>query len=331
MAVKLLSKSEFMEAIAPIDALTSYAAPSDQWRFGVEDDRVVARANGSDFRISKEGLEAALAKVPGLAKAAVQQWPVDMLLSTVNFFYEHGEGEAAAMVEAGDDGDTIVGFTKDARPIVPVGQVLDIAERSLKKIDVPTKDLQFSNVRASRENVAFGLVNPNVAEEPKVGDVVQAGLWFMHSPIHKRSTEVSSFLNRLACTNGMIAPRTLSKFSYRGGSTFNEWVDQAVLDGWSALNREFDGLRELTQQPLNGHAHSVVEDLFERHHVPASLRETVLNAVIDEADGTMYGIAQAFNRAANLVDDTSHMRSLLMVTGDIVAQDERCGSCFRAL
>lgn len=327
MAARLLTKDEFLATVEPIDTLRSVSAPTRAWRFASEDDRLVARADGQEFGMSRLGLEAALSKVPGLQKAAVAQWPVDMLLDTINFFYEVGEGDQAAMI---NEGGSLVGFTKDARPIYPVAQVLAKAEETLTGIGAPMDELGFGNVRVNMDRVTFGLVTERVAE-PKVGDVVNGGIWFTHSPTARKTPEISPFVNRLVCTNGMISARALSKWSWRGNLDFLDWVDASVTTSWNALDEEFQGLHNLTEQTLNGHASSVVEDIFDRHRVPAGLRQGILDAVIDEADGTMYGIAQAFNRAANQVEDIGQMRGLLMVTGDLAAQSDRCDSCFRYL
>lgn len=327
MATRLLSRSEFETAMAPIDALRSVSAPTEEWSFALDDEeKMVARLHdGREFRITMNGMEAALTKVPGLSKAAIAQWPSDRLMETVNWFYEHGEGDVAGMIAE----DRVVGFTKDARPIYPISDVLTKAEETLTTLGVETGNLQFGNVRADIDRAAFGLVTP-VTSEPKVGDIVQSGIWFMHSPTSRKADEISPFVNRLVCTNGMISARSLSKWSWRGTGNLMEWVGESVRQSWTALDDELAGLHALTEQPLNGHATAVLEDIFERHHVPTQLRERVLEAAVDEADGTMYGIAQSFNRAANAVEDAGQMRNLLMVTGDIAAQTERCDSCFRA-
>jgi hypothetical protein len=82
---------------------------------------------------------------------------------------------------------------------------------------------------------------------------------------------------------------------------------------------------------LDGHASDVLADLFQRHRVPVGLRREVQEALASEADGTMYGVAQAFNRAANRVGDLSAMRHLLAVTGEIAHNTERCPECLRQL
>lgn len=326
----LLKRDEFLEVIAPIDSVSTVAGQDKDWKFGVEEvegkSKVVVDVAGRVLPVTRDGLEQALQKVPGLGKSAVAQWPAEMLIDTVNWFYENGHEETRGLTHDG----SLIGFTRDSD--APVHRVSAVLERIEKKL--PKDSYMFSNVRAgSIHEVAFGLVTPAKEAQPKVGDVVQAGVWCFHSPTARRNPEISSFVNRLACTNGMIASRSLSKFSWRATDEVDylDWVEDSTVTAWESVDLEFDALTALTQQRLNGHAHAVLEDLFERHRVPSSLRSRVVDAVVDEADGTMYGIAQAFNRAANSVEDPMQMRGLLMVTGDIAAQDERCGECFRAL
>lgn len=333
MATRLLTRAEMFEKIAPLEAISEVSGPTDRTRFRLADGDagILAEIGGVELPISTEALEDALVKVPGLQKAAVNQWPVDMLLTTMNWFYEHGDGETRALVHD----DKIVSVTKSAVPLFPVSEVLEAVEEGVSDAGGSLVDMGFGNVRLSLDRVTFGVSTPSRVDEPKVGDVVQAGIWVHHSPTGQRAVEIAPYVNRLVCTNGMIAARSLSKWSWRGGSRdegdFRRWIRAAASGAWEGVQSEFDGLRDLTTQRLNGHASAVVDDLFERHRVPGHLREAVLESLIDEADGTMYGIAQAFNRAANQVSDITHMRHLLLVTGDVVAETERCDSCFRAL
>lgn len=317
----LLTRDEFLEKVALIDSVATVEAPTGEWHWSVEENQIRVNAGGVELAVAEEGLVAGLQKVPGLTKAAVQQWPVEMLINTTNWFYEHGEGDARGLVH----NNVLIGFTKSPdSPIYPVSQIVETMTAAL-----PDDEYLFGNVRVSLDQVTFGLVTPARTSEPKVGDVVQAGIWALHSPTARRNPEISPFVNRLVCTNGMISSRSLSKWSWKGNADYIDWVTESTGYAWNSLDLEFESLEALTHQALNGHASVVLEDLFDRHRVPSNLRAGVLDAVVDEADGTMYGIAQAFNRAANEIDNPAAMRGLLMVTGDIAAQDERCENCFR--
>jgi len=82
---------------------------------------------------------------------------------------------------------------------------------------------------------------------------------------------------------------------------------------------------------VDGNVHTVLADLFERHHVPAGQREAIIEAAVEEADGTLFGISQAFNRVANMQEEVGTLRHLLMVTGDMAHQTERCTECLRTI
>lgn len=330
MTTALVTRDDLDAALSNFSWDAEVVAQTKEFKFVQGDDeKLYARVeSGNEYRVTAQALETALTKVPGLQKAAVTQWPVDLFLDTVNWFYEHGDGDARGLVK----NEQIIGFTKDAdKPMYPVNQVLDQIQTTLSETGADISEVGFNNVRVDFDRAAFGLVVPSKEAQPKKGDVVQAGIWVHHSPTSKKPGEIASYVNRLVCTNGMISQRSLQKWTWRGGGSFMDWVGMATEGAWNSIDAEFEGLKQLTKQPLNGHASVVLEDLFETHRVPSALRESVMEAVIDEGDGTMYGIAQAFNRAANQVDDITQMRGLLAVTGDVVAQEDRCGSCFRSL
>jgi hypothetical protein len=104
-----------------------------------------------------------------------------------------------------------------------------------------------------------------------------------------------------------------------------------TLQSWDAIDDEMEAVRSLTTVEVDGNVHNVLADLFERHHIPVSQRQLITEAAVENFDGSMFGISQAFNQVANSLEDVAAMRHLLMVTGDVAHQTERCSACLRAI
>lgn len=287
--------------------------------------------SGRELSVGVDALAGALRHVPGMSKATIEKWPTHLLIHPLNWWFQHGDGDARALYNSLGE---VVSFTKRAdHGIHRPTRVLEAIEDSLNEINVPTNDLYFDKVRVSLDRVSFAVITHEKAEEIKPGDIFDAGIWTHMSPTGESFTEVSPYLNRLVCTNGMTSPVVVARHSQRGsdGDSIYEWTKNTTVQAWDAIDGELNAIRNLTEIEIDGNVHNIMADLFERHHIPVRQRESILEALGEESDGTMYGVAQAFNRAANEIEDVSALRHLLMVTGDIAHQTERCTTCMRAI
>lgn len=329
--------TELKEKLEPYSRLGSVVVPRRGGHAELvvdeEEGEILYRASGNEYSLSDEALEQVFTHVPGMSKAALAQWPEELLLTTVNWFLANQAGEVRAITM----GDQVVSFPKKDVPIhYPLG-VVDAIENALVDLDVDVETLEAHAVRTGIDRVMFSLVHPEKVAEPRVDDIVQGGLFVQLSPTGNAHIELSPYVNRLVCTNGQISPVNLGRWSWRGDTgssgdgSFLDWVGSFTTESWTALDDEFAALHSLTEMKVNGHTQDVLRDLFNRHRVPSSVRDEVMAAALDEADGTMYGIAQSFNLAANRIDNDGYMRHLWMVTGEIAHQTDRCGECFRAL
>ncbi len=289
-------------------------------------------SDGADqLSVTMEAATQALRHVPGLSGTAIREWPTSLLVEPLNWWFRHGSGEARALYNA--DGE-VLSFTKRAEAgIQRPTRMLEAVEDALGEKGIATDDLYYDKVRVGLDQVSFAVITHEKTEEVKAGDVFDAGIMVFGSPTGEAHVEVSPYLNRVFCTNGMISPVAIGRYSHRGsdGASIYDWTRDMTVQAWDAIDNEIDAVRSLTGIPVDGNVHAVMADLFDRHHVPARQREAVLEALVEESDGTMFGVSQSFNRVANDVEDVSGLRHLLMVSGDVAHQTERCTACMRAL
>jgi hypothetical protein len=329
-----MNRAALLTALSTVTDLEEIVTPKTAGNsFAVKPDGLYYRpaAQDNEYKVGKEAATQALRHVPGLSAAAIKEWPTDLLMEPMNWWYQNGDGDVRML--ANGQGE-VVSFTKAANSGInnPI-RSLEAIEDALDEKGIDTDDLYYDKVRVTLDKVAFAVVTHEKNGEVKVGDVMDAGIMFFGSPTGEAYTEVSPYLNRLLCTNGMISPVHMGRWSHRGGDggSIYDWTKEMTLGSWDAIDGELDSLRALTQIDVPDDAiHTVLADLFERHHVNANLRQAVAEAAVIEADGTLFGLSQAFNRAANNEQDIQAMRHLLMVTGDVAHQTERCSTCLRA-
>lgn len=330
-----MNRSELLTALSPVEGLQEIVVPKrgGTSSFEITDDglRWNSVKDGQSFKVGRESAGQALRHVPGLSQAAIKEWPTQLLIEPLNWWYSHGDGDVRALVN--QDGD-VVSFTKRADAgIHSPSRMLEAIEEGLEEKGVDVSQLYFDKVRVGLDKVSFAAITHARNAEVKEGDVMDAGIMFFGSPTGEAHTEISPYLNRLICTNGMVSPVAMERWSVRGGDggSMYDWTKEMTISGWDAIDGELDALRNLIDIPVDGNIHNVLGDLFDRHHVPAHMRQDIVEAAVEEADGTMYGVAQAFNRHANTVEDVGALRHLLMVTGDVAHQNERCTECLRAV
>lgn len=328
-----MNRSALLTALAPVEQLEQVVVPKSggSSAFVIAEDGLYWQPAGigDQYKVGREAAAQALRHVPGLSAPAIKEWPTDLLMGPLNWWYQNGDGDVRALISD----DEVLSFTKKADGHVqsPV-QMLEGVEEALFEKGVETDSLYYDKVRVGLDRTSFAVITGGREEAVKVGDLMNPGVMVFGSPTGAAHTEVSPYLNRLVCTNGMVSPVAMQRWSRTagtdGGSIF-DWTKEVTLSSWDAIDGELDAVKALTEVPVNGNVAGVLGDLFERHHVPGGMREAVLEAAVEEADGTMFGIAQAFNRVANTVEDVAGMRHLLMVTGDVAHQTERCSACLR--
>lgn len=179
------------------------------------------------------------------------------------------------------------------------------------------------------------------AAEPRVGDIVQAGVWLSHSPLGDQATQLSISLYRLACSNGMLVPicsgdrRARTRRDY--GSPHSE---QAVLTRLATLLADarrqmlpaLEQLQLLTATPA-----SPVDELrliagrrrFNRR-LARSLEEALDADEAGQAGNSQYDVLQALSRVATHGGLPPRMQYDLLRYSGVYSQGQhyrRCPHC----
>jgi hypothetical protein len=181
---------------------------------------------------------------------------------------------------------------------------------------------------------------PNVEAEVRVGETLRSGLAISNSEVGAGRFLVELFVEKLACTNGMIATTSLSK-QHTGsrltgddeGGVFSdetlEAADRALMLEARDLIRagadqaQFEALiascKELAEIEVEETPPKVIERLADRHGLSEGEGESILKHLIEGGDLSAWGYVNAVTRTAEDADSYDRATELERLGGKLVA------------
>jgi hypothetical protein len=264
------------------------------------------------------------------ADRMIEQAP-DLLATNVNHWFNANPEKH--MLRTLQNGSNIArAFLSDRyRPL----DNADIAEKILPRLH--DMGLEVKSAAVTEQRLYIQAVSPKMlAEVPKVGDQVQAGLIISNSEVGAGSLQVRHLIYTLRCTNGMVAENIVKQnhIGRKGTGGFGDLFDESeatelfsdetrkaddkafwlkVQDLMKAMftREKFDaivkGLNRTTAVDLDKPLETV-EVLNTRFGWTEGEKDSVLNHLIKGGDMTQYGILNAVTRTAQ--DLTSYDRAV---------------------
>lgn len=182
------------------------------------------------------------------------------------------------------------------------------------------------------------------------GDLVEAGLMLSNSEVGAGSLRVEPFLHRLVCSNGMVMNELAMRRSHVGRVQGGLEAVEAILTDrtkqlqdlelWSRVrdvvraaaspevfhaHLERLGASAAQAMPVEafGRLDAVVEVTAKRLQLPDGVRTSVLQHLVEGADMTRWGMANAFTRASQDAADYTLATDLERAGGQVVALPPR--------
>jgi len=158
--------------------------------------------------------------------------------------------------------------------------------------------------------IMFRMTSERLTVEPKVGDLVQAGVDLMIRENAEATLGVRGSLLRLICTNGAVTPentglkRSVIKDGWKDPNARLAMALNAAVAEAEACSNIAAGLKLLARQELelpddgNGRVGVLRTGLRQIHPRPVSAKpmvESIVDALYQE-DGTMFGLYNALTR-----------------------------------
>ena len=197
---------------------------------------------------------------------------------------------------------------------------------------------RFESTQITENYMYIKVVNPKLTGEVRVGDVVQAGVVISNSETGLGAVNVQPLIYRLACLNGMVvndaSTRTRRNHVGRANSTdenfalySQETLDQdgkafmmkvqdtvkAAVDE-ARFARVLDTMKESTLARLDTtDIPSVVKLTSNNFGLTETEGKGVLQHLLEDADYTLYGLANAVTRYSQDVEDYDRASKLEVI------------------
>jgi len=273
-----------------------------------------------EFTLSETGLKK-FSTFLGIPKAFLPKLNTDLQIDVVNYFLEK-DATAEALISYSPDrmfnaaypGNTAL--IRDELIVSAIEKAFDPEDR--------VRSLDLSN------GLKVSIVTDELNTEPRVNDITHGGLR-IESTVGE-APKISTYLERLVCSNGMVVPSINSTLSLRG-RTVDEIIEEMEELAATVLGNEVDAAlnswSHMTDILINDAAQLIHR--FCREYNLGSRMESKLLERIDELEGnTYYDIINLITSMQHEVGVSQAMRENLQLTGGLIVSSgdgHRCSTC----
>jgi hypothetical protein len=203
-------------------------------------------------------------------------------------------------------------------------------------------DLEFASAEVTERRLYLKVISRELKGEVKVGDEIQAGAIIQNSEVGSGSLVIAPFSLRLSCTNGATHNALGMRKAHLGRAIVGEPGDvaaeflsdearqaddqafflkardllTATLSG-EMLNRLLGSMREATEDKIR-EPEQTVEAVAVQIGLNETERTNVLRNLIEGADLSRWGMANAITRAAEDAADYDRASELERLGGDLM-------------
>ncbi len=326
-----MNRVELMEKLEPVmRTQTRTIEHNPRTRFVITPEQVVIRPGGGgrSMEVTRQGTER-LFKFAGLTNTLAE----DLLPATVS--------QVTTELMARKERYTVV--VKD-------GQVVDVTapttfhntnpERVLTTIEAAIPGVEYNRVLFPNPSA----VNLEVVGERRQpvgrGDLIQAGMSLVFSPIGNIKPIVQSYVLRLACTNGATHNDVLREFSWGQGGSGNgdgfwNWLRQSAKDAYGAMDGIVRRYQELVSQAIpEGERAALLEAMIRQAGISGEAAQAIRAMALETPPQNHYDMMNLLTYATShlLADPRQVMRARQSVAEFVQADahDRICPVCRQA-
>jgi hypothetical protein len=161
---------------------------------------------------------------------------------------------------------------------------------------------------------------PRTSAAMRVNDVVQTGLHISNSEVGLRAVHIEPLVYRLVCTNGLVRPEGQGKTSIRHvgnpariKDTLRNAIEDA-RDGTQLLVKQFKASIDEEIDDFE----RLIKATGDRNQLAKYQIQNALDAWMEEKDATLYGVVNAFTRAAQREESFEDRYQLERVGGSLL-------------
>lgn len=252
--------------------------------------------------------------------------------------YEFDRRENADTVVESLAGE-IIAVHQPSQIMLPVSRVVEVITKTLKPEDTVRRFLVDDqrlhvDVTTTDHNVVFY----DASNHPEVGDITEAGLRVLSHPYASKPPSVGTYLERLACTNGMVTSEKVGQVTIKG-RTVDEVIaamEEAAESVLSQLDNHLERYAATRDLTVPGSPQAFAAQLAREAGVNRQVLDHVLDIINQLPEPvSVWDVNQAFTNVANIVERYQTMMRLQTLGGslsfDAERMIERCGTCERLL
>ncbi len=296
------------------------------------------QVHGDTFKLSPEG-ENALARLITCPNSFYQSVPFDLRATLTNRLLQEPNRIRPEQIRVTVRQNQITGLSDAKLLELPATAVLQTALDAMPA-HTASDDLEIRTFHLTDDTLSLEITSRQTALELRPGDLVSAGLAIYHSVNGSRATQVSTYMCRLVCRNGMLVPvcRDDTRLRVRrlDGSRFSRQEMLSNLHticqlAWDQLSDKLQALRDLTAERINPEA--ILRDIIRRMRLSRNVSATLIQALRQDElgqDDSQMAVINALSRTGTHGTDLSQtLRRLLMEASGVLSQENvhRCPAC----
>ena len=295
---------------------------------------LVVPGSTQDYKVDYNGYKKAM-RLAGFPEAVINKYPIPLMLEPLNWGFQNRAGDK---VKAFVQNEHLVAFVKPNLELVStqklVNKIFDGVggDAVCERLD---HNLQYTNCSIlvpmkSREWIDERLQKGG---HERLNDVVVGGISFQNSLMGESTMEVTGYVYRLVCSNGLISAEAKYKWSRKTETVeLDNWFEERVRACFEALDHEFDKIENLRGMEITeGHRAQVLTNVFQEYELSDKMRHNVLAKMADEPPRHMWDVVNAITNIANdeeYQENPHTIRRIQTIGGDITSKLHVCETCY---
>lgn len=264
-----------------------------------------------------------LGQLCGIPGPYSSKCPIDLIVPHLNYWAPRMLEEIKLLISLEDK---VEAFAKPNTDFVLPSTILSIVE------DVLGDDVSYDKVSFDVDFCHVGVTSPRTSFG-EGDEMMNGGLSVAFSPDGKYPMTMSSYLLKMICTNGLVAPMNTFKWRRNSNENVESWLAQAAAMAVEAVASEANRLLDMKNFVMDGHVGDVLDSLFQTYRVPVDIRDMVTDRVLNTGATTMYDLVDAFTYIVSndieLGDDPRARHRMMMAAGEMTAHPQACPACHR--
>jgi len=277
------------------------------------------RNTGKTYKLGEVGMTA-FCKYMAIPEKFLAKMPEKMNGEVFNYFIDKYRDDTGVFSHFDDE---VMGSYKSSALIIPPREIIDMVSRVFRDEDVVT-GFEYN------EGLVLNVQTPDLFVDARVDDRTNGGVRFR--AFYGSNPRVSSYMERLVCSNGMVATSELDTVQVKG-RTMSE-----IVGGMQSMSERMlrvdvpsylQNWKRLTTITTSN-PEQLIHRLARENELPAKLESNIIEAAASLADNNFYDIV-------NLVTGFQHVAGVdgkdidrLQTLGGNAVRDlggHRCHGC----